>query len=158
MPQLEAACQILAIQRQLAVDLVERREVVPQQREPLVGDGRVAARAVPSPDAERVGQLQAEALVLVERRRDEALQRARSRWPPRAPARRCLARSASRALTGNTSGVSAEQRAARLSQTKSTTCVELALRSSKMSDLVDDDDDLLAPVADRLAGTRARSR
>ena len=109
-PQLESARQVVAVNRELALDVVEQRQVVLEQRQTLVGN-RGVALGERLADADRVGQLQAEAAAVVERLADELLERLEAAGGPRAGSP-CLARIASRALTGNTSGAMPSSRCA----------------------------------------------
>ena len=146
----EVAGQVLVVELELA------RRCSPSSRRP-----RAAARAAPATappaaraggcaDAQRVQQLQPQALPLVERRADVALQRLeaarrqrRARRPPPSPRR------ARRAETGNTSGVTPSS-AARSRPRTAITSRAAPASVSRMSILLIDDHDLLAPVADRL--------
>ena len=73
-PQLEIAGQVLLIQTQLPLDVVERREVVLQQRQPLLHRRGVTV-GQRGRHAERIEQLQLDAPGRIERRLDVALER-----------------------------------------------------------------------------------
>ncbi len=148
-PQLEVARQVLLIHRRAAA----RRRRAWRSR-PASSASRSCTTAAcrlgeRRRDAERVEQLQLDASGRVERRLRCSARAPRSGSPARHAGSPCLARSASRALTGKISG--AEARAARralraTNVVTSSTCASLV----EDVDLVDDDDDLLAPAADLL--------
>ena len=80
-PQLEAALQVLAVERELPGRRVERLDVRPEHGEPL-GGHHLVARGERAADAERVGQLQPEALVVVEGVAQKGFERAEAARRP----------------------------------------------------------------------------
>ena len=79
---------ILLVGDQLAVDVVDRCQIVPQHRQSLVGDPQVLLRDSLA-DPERAQQLQTNAPLLIEGREDVLLQRSE---PARLPEARALLR------------------------------------------------------------------
>ncbi len=145
-PQLEPARQVGRVDRELPLDLIEHRHVVVQQREALVGDRRVAVRERLA-DAERVRQLQPETAGLVERLGDVRLERLET---ARRPRRRLAALRAQRQARAHRKDLRRQpQQPLRRVAHESDDLLDV-LGALEDVDLVDDDDDLLAPAADRL--------
>src|SRR6185436_19515371 len=73
-PQLETAGEILAVERELPLDVAEQRRIFLHQREALAGDHGIAGGQRLA-DAERVGELQPEARRRIDRLAQELLER-----------------------------------------------------------------------------------
>ena len=141
--ELEIAGQVLLVNVELPLDVVEHLEIVLQQREPVLHEPGVALddrRA----DAERVEQLEMHAPRRVERRRDVVLERLEAAGAPQLRLPKLGAESQPRAHRKDL-GAEAEQRA-RVLGDEAADVFDVA-RALEDVDLVDDDDDLLAPAA-----------
>ncbi len=143
--QLKTASQIVAIERKLTLDIRQPAQVVGEQRYALVGD-RVVAAGQRVGDAERVRKLQSKPVFIVERLADVALQRLEAARDPggglpvfRPPREPCAHREYLRCH--------AEQPRRRVPHERPH-FVEL-VRMFEDIHLIDDQQDLLPPVADR---------
>ena len=145
-PQLEPAGEVGAILRQLALDVVERRGVVREERQAFLGHAEIPARQDVA-DAERARQLQPEAALLVERVMEEALQRLE---PAGGPQRRLalLGAACQPRADREDRRPRAEHALGRVAHERQH-LLELA-RPLEDVDLVEDHHDLLAPGPDRL--------
>ena len=130
----EVARQVLAVQLELAVDALHGLDVLAQEVEPRVHQRGLALGQAAGAHAQRVLELQAQALLLVQRGGAVALQRLEAGALQRRGVARLLGLRASRADTGKTSGPHAGRRCA-LSATKAITC-SARPRSGRMSSLL----------------------
>ena len=141
--ELDIAGQVLPVHAELLLDLVERGEIVLQQRE-AVADDRQAALGERRADAERVEQLEMHARGRVERRADVRLERLEAAGRP---GRGVALLRPQRQLRADREdlGVEPEQRVRALRDVPAD--VGDLLAALQDVDLVDDDHHLLAPAA-----------
>ena len=145
-PELEAAREVLLVQGDLPLDVAEQREVVGEQREPLVGNRRVLlSKRVGDP--QRVRQFEAKPAALVQRFADGMLQGLEAARGPQLRLAVPGAQGKPRA-DGKHFGCNPEQTPRRVAH-ECQDFVQLGVVLEDV-DLVDHDDDLFAPVADRL--------
>ena len=145
-PSLELARHVLLEEPELALDVVEEREIPLQGHDALARRDRVAIDQRGA-DAERIQQLQLRARGVIERGLDVALERLE---PARRPELRLPGLRAERRLGADGKDLRGDaQQPARVVRHVRADLAELLLPRQDV-DLVDDDDDLLAPVADLL--------
>ena len=146
--ELELAREVRAIDAQLTLDVVDGLQVLAQQLEPPA-DRLARGLGQAQADAERIQQLQAQALALIERRRDVAFEIGELIAVHRP--RRAVAELRAQRVAGGHAEHFRLRSEQRLRVLRDEALHLLAILGAlEHVDLVDDDDDLLAPVADVL--------